>query len=60
MSATTGEGLDDLRAALDELIATTPQAHDRARPRLWVDRVFAAKGSGTVVTGTLTGGVAHA
>ncbi len=56
VSATTGEGLDDLRAALDELIATTPQAHDRERPRLWVDRVFAAKGSGTVVTGTLTGG----
>ena len=26
------------------------------RPRLWVDRVFAAKGAGTVVTGTLTGG----
>jgi selenocysteine-specific elongation factor len=56
VSATTGEGLDDLRAALDDLIATTPQALDRERPRLWVDRVFAAKGSGTVVTGTLTGG----
>ena len=26
------------------------------RPRVWVDRVFAAKGAGTVVTGTLTGG----
>ena len=23
---------------------------------MWVDRVFAAKGAGTVVTGTLTGG----
>ena len=30
VSATTGEGLDDLRAALDDLIATTPQALDRA------------------------------
>ena len=56
VSATTGEGLDDLRAALDDLVATTPQAVDRSRPRLWIDRVFAAKGSGTVVTGTLTGG----
>jgi selenocysteine-specific elongation factor len=56
VSATTGVGLDDLRAALDELVATTPQAVDRSRPRLWIDRVFAAKGSGTVVTGTLTGG----
>ncbi len=57
VAATTGQGLDELRAALDALVATTPAAVDRGRPRLWVDRVFAAKGSGTVVTGTLTGGV---
>ncbi|MCU1400185.1 MAG: selB [Acidimicrobiales bacterium] len=49
-------GLDDLRMALDTLVAETPAAHDRGRPRLWVDRVFAARGSGTVVTGTLSGG----
>ena len=52
----SGTGLDALRAALDELVATTPPSADRGRPRLWIDRVFAAKGSGTVVTGTLTGG----
>ncbi len=51
-----GEGVDDLRAALDRLLAVTPAAVDRARPRLWIDRVFAARGSGTVVTGTLAGG----
>jgi selenocysteine-specific elongation factor len=51
-----GRGVDDLRAALDRLLATTPASVDRDRPRLWVDRVFAAKGSGTVVTGTLAGG----
>ena len=56
VSSTTGSGLDDLRAALDELVHRTPAALDRGRPRLWVDRVFAARGSGTVVTGTLTGG----
>ena len=56
VSATTGDGLDELRAALDELVQQTPAPLDRGRPRLWVDRVFAAKGSGTVVTGTLTGG----
>ncbi len=56
VAATAGVGLDDLRAALDTLVADTPAAPDRARPRLWIDRVFAAKGSGTVVTGTLTGG----
>lgn len=56
VSATTRAGLDDLRAALTTLARTTPGAIDRGRPRLWIDRVFAAKGSGTVVTGTLTGG----
>ena len=52
----SGAGLDDLRAALDQVLDATPQAEDLDRPRLWIDRSFAAKGSGTVVTGTLTGG----
>jgi selenocysteine-specific elongation factor len=49
-------GIAELRAELDALVARTPSAVDRGRARLWVDRVFAAKGSGTVVTGTLAGG----
>jgi selenocysteine-specific elongation factor len=55
----SGQGLDGssgLRQALDRLLATTPKAIDHGRPRLWVDRSFAARGSGTVVTGTLSGG----
>jgi len=56
VSSHTGAGLDEFRTALAALVRTTPAAADTARPRLWVDRVFAAKGSGTVVTGTLTGG----
>ena len=56
VDAPAGIGLDALRGALDRLLAGTPFATDSDRPRLWVDRVFAAKGSGTVVTGTLTGG----
>jgi selenocysteine-specific elongation factor len=56
VSATTGLGLDDLRHELDTLLAGAATVSDRGRPRLWIDRVFAAKGSGTVVTGTLTGG----
>jgi len=56
VSSTTGAGLDALRSALAALVRGTPGAADTGRPRLWVDRVFAAKGSGTVVTGTLTGG----
>ena len=56
VSATTGEGLSALIAELDRVLASTPPAEDRGRPRLWIDRVFSMKGSGTVVTGTLTGG----
>ncbi|MEX2660128.1 MAG: selenocysteine-specific translation elongation factor [Acidimicrobiales bacterium] len=56
VDAPAGVGVPDLQAALDRLLAATPTAADRGRPRLWVDRSFAAKGSGTVVTGTLTGG----
>ena len=54
--ARSGRGLADLAAALDAVVATTPARPDTDRPRLWIDRVFAAKGAGTVVTGTLTGG----
>ncbi len=52
----SGRGLDDLRVALDAMLASAPLASDRGRPRLWVDRVFAAKGAGTIVTGTMAGG----
>jgi selenocysteine-specific elongation factor len=56
VSSITGAGMDEMRGGLDELIARTAAAADRKRPRLWLDRVFAAKGSGTVGTGTLVGG----
>ena len=52
----SGYGLDELVQAVERLLARTPVASDRGRPRLWVDRAFAASGAGTVVTGTLTGG----
>ncbi len=54
VSATTDEGLDDLRMALDDLLAraSTPKVE---RARLFVDRVFTISGAGTVVTGTLAG-----
>lgn len=57
-SATTGAGLDELRAALAAL--RDGARHDGAGApgpaRLAVDRVFGVKGRGTVVTGTLRGG----
>jgi selenocysteine-specific elongation factor len=51
-----GAGLERLVSALDDLVGRVPASVDAGRPRLWVDRAFAVRGSGTVVTGTLTGG----
>lgn len=56
VAATEGRGVEEIRIAIDELIARSGDAADRGRPRMWIDRVFAAKGSGTVATGTLVGG----
>jgi selenocysteine-specific elongation factor len=56
VSGVTGEGLLDLVAALDGLVAGLPPADLDAPVRLWVDRSFTVKGAGTVVTGTLAAG----
>jgi selenocysteine-specific elongation factor len=56
VDAPAGVGVDDLRHALDRLVAAMPPAESRGRPRLWVDRSFTVRGAGTVVTGTLAGG----
>jgi selenocysteine-specific elongation factor len=56
VSGVTRQGLPELLGELERALARTPPAEDRDRPRLWVDRVFSMKGSGTVVTGTLIGG----
>lgn len=56
VSARTGQGLKELVAALQDVLARTPPRPDRGRPRLWVDRVFTVGGFGTVVTGTLVDG----
>jgi selenocysteine-specific elongation factor len=56
VSAATGAGVDDLRAALDALTADLPTPDAGADVRLWVDRAFTIRGAGTVVTGTLGAG----
>jgi selenocysteine-specific elongation factor len=56
VSARTGQGLDRLVAALQEMLAQTEPCRDQGRPRLPVDRVFTISGFGTVVTGTLADG----
>jgi selenocysteine-specific elongation factor len=55
-AAPSGLGVDALAAALDAALDRLPDPPDRGRPRLPVDRVFTMRGSGTVVTGTLSGG----
>ncbi|WP_263656196.1 selenocysteine-specific translation elongation factor [Nonomuraea aurantiaca] len=56
VSGRTGQGLDELREALDRLVAALPAPDPEAPVRLWIDRAFSVTGSGTVVTGTLPEG----
>ncbi|WP_421173927.1 selenocysteine-specific translation elongation factor [Aeromonas enteropelogenes] len=59
VSAKTGEHIDALHAAILRQLADLPAshaAHDQDAPRLYVDRVFTASGTGTVLTGTLQQG----
>ena len=57
VSGVTQAGLDDLRVALVTAVTQAPAPVRSGRARLWVDRAFTIKGAGTVVTGTLGGGV---
>jgi selenocysteine-specific elongation factor len=56
VSAVTGAGLPELRQALVALAGSLPVPDPAAPVRLWVDRAFSIRGSGTVVTGTLPAG----
>ena len=55
-SAVTGEGLDEVRAALADVAGRVSARGPEAPTRLFVDRVFSLRGIGTVVTGTLWSG----
>jgi selenocysteine-specific elongation factor len=59
VSALTGAGIPQLLDALSRLAARLPVPDPEAPVRLWVDRSFSVKGSGTVVTGTLPAGTAR-
>jgi selenocysteine-specific elongation factor len=57
VSSLTGEGLEELRRALAEAArAAAPRTPRSGPPRLPIDRCFAMRGFGAVVTGTLVGG----
>jgi len=56
VSSTTGEGVEVLREKLAQAVRDATPRTDRSGPaRLGIDRVFAIRGFGTVVTGTLVG-----
>jgi selenocysteine-specific elongation factor len=56
-STADGTGLEQLKGTLAAAMAGLPPQPDIGKPRLPVDRAFTLKGVGTVVTGTLTGGM---
>jgi len=56
VSAVTGQGIEDLVAALERELTSAGPAPDAGRPRMWIDRAFGISGAGVVATGTLTGG----
>jgi selenocysteine-specific elongation factor len=56
VSALKGTGLDELKREIARLAADVPARDSEALFRLPIDRAFAMKGFGTVITGTLIAG----
>ena len=52
----SGDGIDELKSAIDQIVQDLPPSPDIGKPRLYIDRAFTIAGRGAVVTGTLTGG----
>jgi selenocysteine-specific elongation factor len=55
-SATTGQGIDELKGALEALCSRAHPALDAGLFRMAIDRAFTVAGHGTVVTGTVVSG----
>ena len=56
VSNATGAGIDALKIAIHDTLASLPPRRTDAPPYLPIDRVFALQGHGTIVTGTLLQG----
>jgi selenocysteine-specific elongation factor len=56
VSSVSGVGLETLKSELLKMALLAPDKEAAGYPRLPIDRSFAMKGFGTVVTGTLTAG----
>ncbi len=59
ISSLTGEGLPELKTELSVLTQRLEPRHTTGVARLPIDRSFALKGFGTVITGTLSSGSFH-
>jgi selenocysteine-specific elongation factor len=55
-STRDNEGIDDLKQLIASELSVMEPQRDIEKPRLFIDRAFALRGIGTVVTGTLSGG----
>jgi selenocysteine-specific elongation factor len=60
VSSRTGEGISELKDSIARLASSLKPRQDIGKPRLPIDRVFNIKGSGVVVTGTMSGGTFQA
>ena len=56
VSSTTGEGIHELKDAIEDAVAGIVTKSERGHFRLPIDRVFTMKGFGTVTTGTVFSG----
>jgi selenocysteine-specific elongation factor len=56
VSSYTGEGIETLRRRILEILKTIPPRVEGRSGYIHIDRAFTVKGSGTVITGSLSGG----
>ncbi len=56
LSSKSGEGIEEIRDAINIRLRDIEPKPDHGRPRMPIDRVFSLPGFGTVATGTLSGG----
>jgi selenocysteine-specific elongation factor len=57
VSSKNGAGIDSLKILITDNLKKLSRARNADKPFMYVDRVFASKGHGTVVTGTLRNGM---
>ncbi len=56
VSSLTGEGIEALRRKILDILKTIPPKREERSGYIHIDRAFTVKGSGTIITGSLSGG----